>query len=123
VQLGTGREQIVAEKGSAQLSAQSRMQSHILRGRSSVHTSSNWCNGPLPQRRIARRGAIAQASVTPPPVGYDYRTKVEGSLQFIEQHHPDLTDLAREGQCMVRHAPVKSHAPMYMSAVSTAQHP
>ena len=52
----------------------------------------------LPQRSIAFNSITAQASVTPPPPEFDYRAKVAGSLQFVKQHHPQLADLATEGQ-------------------------
>jgi hypothetical protein len=78
------------------------MHSHILSGRSSLHISQSFIGLP-PQRSVAHKAVAVQATVTPPPLGYDYREKVAGSLQFIEQHHPELKDLATEGQYVVRH--------------------
>ena len=75
------------------------MQPHIASSRSSVHVSQAWCIGLLRQRSLALKRFTAQASVTPPPPEFDYRAKVAGSLQFVKQHHPELTKLASEGRC------------------------
>lgn len=48
-----------------------------------------------PQRRNTVR---AQASVTPPPPGFDFRKNCRGSWDYMKQHHRELTDLAEEGE-------------------------
>jgi hypothetical protein len=72
------------------------MHSHVLSGRNSFHVPQSFI-GSLSQRSITHKAVAVQATVTPPALGFDFRQKVAGSLHFIEQHHPELKDLASEG--------------------------
>lgn len=84
-----------------------RMQPHTLHDYRGGQFAQAWCiRLHLPGRRIAVR---AQASVVPPPPGFDFRTKCRGSLGFVKQHHLELVDLVEEGEAL-RHCAASAYS-------------